>query len=733
MKQDLQTQLVRELVIESLEGLESFDSFLLAVEKGEYSEDLLHNAFRVIHTIKGSSGCLGLASIEHLAHAGENLMAQVRDGQTSVSGELTSILFRYSDALRAMLRELEEFGEVRSGSNEDLIRSLTEAQTQSPEPASASFGFFEPIELSAENQVDQLPQDGPPVPNASQTISSGERTSSLKGASESVIRVDIGQIDKVMNLVGELVLARNQIVQFSNQYSDSSLANAVQRVNLITTELQENVMKTRMQPIESVWSKFPRIVRDLCHELGKDAQLQMEGQEVELDRTIIEAIKDPLTHIVRNAVDHGIESPERRAAAGKPIRGLIRLRAYHEGGQVNIEISDDGKGIDPERLLRKAVQRGLISADQSQRMSDREIKNLIFLPGFSTADAVTNVSGRGVGMDVVKTNIEKIGGSVEIQSQRGQGTVLRLKIPLTLAIIPALLVTSGGDRYAIPQASLLELVRIEGDQAARAVEFIHSTPVFRLRGQLLPLVDLNKQLELDETREPGAPIFLVVLQAEGKHFGLMVDAVNDTEEIVVKPLGRELSGLSVYAGATIMGDGHVALILDVLGIARRAGILSDTDHHDAHAAGSSAVDQTVTRTASLLLVEVDRMRLAIPLSTIARLEEIPAKTVEQTPEGRAVRYRGQIMPLIRVSLALGLGNQHGSEQSDPFQVVVCREGEDNFGLVIDSIEDIVHTELLSRTDSRRPGIEGNYILQERVTSLIDVEQLIRNSRYQEAA
>ncbi len=725
MKQDLQTQLVRELVIESLEGLDSFDSFLLAVEKGGYSDELLNNAFRVIHTIKGSSGCLGLASIEHLAHAGENLMAQVRDGKTSVSGELTSVLFRYSDALRAMLRELEEFGEVRSHSDQGLIESLQAAQVNADALEDSAFGFFEPVEVLP---VPRVPQDEPPIRTEAVTPQAKESSPASKAASESVIRVDIGQIDKVMNLVGELVLARNQIVQFSNQYSDPALGNAVQRVNLITTELQENVMKTRMQPIESVWSKFPRIVRDLCHELGKDALLQMEGQEVELDRTIIEAIKDPLTHIVRNAVDHGIESAEKRALSGKPAQGTIRLRAYHEGGQVNIEISDDGKGIDPDRLLRKAVQRGLISPEQSQRMSEREIKNLIFLPGFSTADAVTNVSGRGVGMDVVKTNIEKIGGSVEIQSQRGLGTVFRLKIPLTLAIIPALLVTSGGDRYAIPQASLLELVRIEGDQVAQAVEFIHSTPVFRLRGKLLPLVDLNQELELGGEREPGAPIFLVVLQAEGKHFGLMVDAVNDTEEIVVKPLGRELSGLPVYAGATIMGDGHVALILDVLGIARRAGILTDNEHSDSRVTKESTTADETAETASLLLVEVERMRFAIPLSNIARLEEIPAKHVENTPEGRAVRYRGQIMPLIGVASALGLDTNLRDNRPDPFQVVVCREGDRNFGLVIDTIEDIVHTELHARTESGQPGIEANYILQDRVTSLMDVEQLIRQTR-----
>ena len=316
--------------------------------------------------------------------------------------------------------------------------------------------------------------------------------------SDSNIRVDVGLLDKLMNLVGELVLARNQILQFSSTQQDTSFLNTSQRLNLITTELQEGVMKTRMQPIGNIWSKFPRVVRDLATACSKQIQIEMEGKETELDKTIIESIKDPLTHLIRNAVDHGVEAPEKRVAAGKPAQGRLSLRAFHEGGQVNIEISDDGAGIDLERVKHKALDKNLITPDQAPRMSDREILNLIFLPGLSTAEKVTNVSGRGVGMDVVKTNIEKIGGTVDIQSRFGHGTTLKIKIPLTLAIIPALIVTSARDRYAIPQVSLLELVRLEGEQARKGIEMIHGAAVYRLRGKLLPLVTLNHALQVED-------------------------------------------------------------------------------------------------------------------------------------------------------------------------------------------------------------------------------------------
>ena len=461
-------------------------------------------------------------------------------------------------------------------------------------------------------------------------------------------------LDKLMNLVGELVLARNQILQFNAVQKDTAFLSTSQRLNLITTELQEGVMKTRMQPIGNVWSRFPRVVRDLAMACGKEVRIEMEGKETDLDKTIIEAIKDPLTHLVRNSVDHGIEPPELRRQRGKPAEGRLFLRAFHEGGQVNIEIADDGAGIEPEKLKHKALERGLINQEQAARMGEREALNLIFLPGFSTAAKVSNISGRGVGMDVVKTNIEKIGGTVDLHSQLGRGTTIKIKIPLTLAIIPALVVTSGGDRYAIPQVSLLELVRLDGEQVRKGIEHIHGAPVYRLRGHLLPLVYLNRQLGVESRRadEADEAVNIVVLQAGERHFGLVVDGINDTEEIVVKPLGKQLKGVSVFAGATIMGDGQVALILDVLGTAQSAGVISET--RDQGLAGVTArTQQQGDQWQTLLLVGLGREgRAAIPLSLVARLEEIPLEQVERGAEQEVVQYRGQILPLIRLKQVL---------------------------------------------------------------------------------
>ena len=503
------------------------------------------------------------------------------------------------------------------------------------------------IEAKPEQHAEHAADHGP-----APTADSGAQSQSRTAASESSIRVDVTLLDKLMNLVGELVLARNQILQFSNATEDAGLLAPSQRLNLITTELQEGVMKTRMQPIGNIWSKFPRTVRDVATMCGKQVRIEMEGKETELDKTIVEAIKDPLTHIVRNSVDHGIEKPERRVAVGKPAEGRLLLRAYHEGGQVIIEISDDGGGLDGDRIRRKAVEKGLITPEQAARMGEREGVNLIFLPGFSTAEKVTNVSGRGVGMDVVKTNIEKIGGTVDVQSKPGTGTTVRMKIPLTLAIIPALIVTSGGDRYAIPQISLLELVRLDGEDAQKGIELIQGVPVHRLRGRLLPLVYLNRELKVEDeapdlSKLPAVNI--VVLQADERQFGLVVDEINDTEEIVVKPLGKQLKGIRTFAGSTIMGDGRVALILDVLGVAQTSNVVSESRERalsdkEQHVASTAGERQTM-----LLFQCGADGRMAMDLSLVARLEEFKPEMVECAGDAQVVQYRGQIMPLLRVS------------------------------------------------------------------------------------
>jgi two-component system chemotaxis sensor kinase CheA len=555
-------------------------------------------------------------------------------------------------------------------------------------------------------------------------------------ASDSTIRVDVGLLDKVMNLVGELVLARNQVLQFASRAKDTSLLAASQRLNLITTELQAGVMKTRMQPIGNIWGQFPRTVRDVALGCGKEVVIEMEGKETELDKTIIEAIKDPLTHLVRNSVDHGIELPEARVKAGKDRAGRLTLRAFHEGGQVNIEISDDGGGLNVERIRKKAVERGLITAEQAARLPEREIFNLIFLPGFSTAEKITNVSGRGVGMDVVKTNVEKIGGTVEVQSTLGKGTTVRVKIPLTLAIIPALVVTCGGDRYAIPQVSLLELVRLKPDQVSAGIELVHGAPVYRLRGRLLPLLYLSSQLKLTAdtsgTAKGDGAVNIVVVHAEDRRFGLVVDQINDTEEIVVKPLRKQLKTVKTFAGSSIMGDGKVALILDVLGLAQRASLVTETRDRAMTQKVAEATATEGEKQTFMLFAGPGDSRMAIPLSTLARLEVFPVAQVEMSGTQWVTQYRGQILPLIRLSVVmeerrnnLRLLQAAPMPDAAPIQVLVVNHESRSFGLVVERILDIVEDRADVRSAASRSAVLYTVVIADRVTELLDIPAILR--------
>ena len=559
-----------------------------------------------------------------------------------------------------------------------------------------------------------------------------------RDAAAESIRVGVSVLDKLMTLVGELVLARNQLLQISNTLDDTSLQAVSQRMNLIATELQEQVMKTRMQPIGNIWGQFPRTVRDVALGCGKEVAIEMEGKETELDKTIIEAIKDPLTHLVRNSVDHGIELPETRVQVGKNRAGRLILRAFHEGGQVNIEITDDGAGLKADRIRQKALDRGIITAEQAGRMSEREVFNLIFLPGFSTAEKVTNVSGRGVGMDVVKTNVEKIGGTVDVQSTPGAGTTVRVKIPLTLAIIPALVVTCGGDRYAIPQVSLLELVRIKAEDVAKSVELVHGAPVYRLRGRLLPLVYLSRELQLAPDARPAAEqdgaVNIVVLQADGRQFGLVVDQINDTEEIVVKPLRKQLKTVKTFAGSSIMGDGKVALILDVLGLAQRAGVITETRDRALAAKTTAAADTAAEKQTFLLFAGPGDSRMAIPLSTLARLEEFPVAQVEMSGSQWVTQYRGKIMPLVRLSVVLEerrnrLRALHvpPTVDSPPLQVLVLNHEGRSFGLVVEQILDIIEDRADVRSPATRPLVLYTVVIGERVTELLDIPAILRTA------
>jgi two-component system, chemotaxis family, sensor kinase CheA len=540
---------------------------------------------------------------------------------------------------------------------------------------------------------------------------------------ESTIRVDISVLDSLMNLVGELVLARNQIIQFTTTQRDVAFTATSQRLNLITTELQAHIMKTRMQPIGVVWNKLPRVVRDLGQSFGKQIELQMEGAHTELDKTIIEAIKDPLTHIVRNSCDHGIGTPEERAAAGKPPKGTLALHAYHEGGQVIIEITDDGRGIDAQRLKEKAIQNGVLTPERADRLSEHELVNLIFLPGLSTAKKITKVSGRGVGMDVVRTNIEKIGGSIDLQSRLGRGTTIKIKIPLTLAIIPALVVVCRGQRFAIPQVNLVELVRLEEAAAEQKIESIQGAPVYRLRGKLLPLVYLDQILGLDRAdHERRSVSNIIVLQADERTFGLVVDGVNDTAEIVVKPLSKLLKAVNCYAGATIMGDGAVALILDVMGLAQIGGVVGETKEQGISMhehSGESAAE----RQALLVFRSGEADRLAVPLSAVNRLEEFPRNSIEQSGGSLVVQYRDRILPLVALA---NYGGGSG-EESDRVQVIVFEHEGKQIGALVEEILDIVEEQITVRSPANRPGVLGSAVLGNRVTDLVDLRYLIEST------
>jgi len=686
--------ILREFLVESFENLARLDREMVELEQTPGKQDLLASVFRTIHTIKGTCGFLGFTRLEAVAHSAEDILNELRQNRRQLDGPLTSLILQSVDAIKRILNSIQAGGgegEVFEGA---LLKDLDRARQGDTAPAPR-------IEAAA-----------PPREEA--------KAPDTAAAGHTALRVDVGLLDRLMNLVGELVLTRNQVLQYNSSREEPALNAISQRLNLITAELQEGVMRTRMQPIGLVWNKLPRIVRDLARGLGKEIALEMDGAETELDRTIIEAIADPLIHIVRNSCDHGIEHAAARSAASKPAKGRLALRAYHEGGQVNIEIADDGAGVDPSRVKAKAVERQLISAEQADRLSARDATNLVFLPGFSLAPKVTNVSGRGVGMDVVKTNIERIGGTVELLSEPGRGTTVRVRIPLTLAIIPGLVISAGGERFVIPQVNLHELIRLEGD-GAKLVEHVHSTPVLRRRNTLLPLANLNEILGI-AAQSPADVVSIVAVEADEHRFGLIVDEIGDTQEIVVKPMGQQLKTLNCYAGATIMGDGRIALILDVDGLGRRAGIIAEAGSAGSGASASEPKTEAAANHTPLLLFRAGNFaRLAIPLSQVARLEKIPAENVERAAGRPAVQYRERILPLLDVGEKLG----GATADHEMLHVVVCRaaatEGASEFGLVVDEISDILNDTMGAPCASGRAGLLGSAIIGGRVTDFLDLE------------
>jgi two-component system, chemotaxis family, sensor kinase CheA len=740
-------ELTREFLIESQEGLDRMERCLTDLEERPQDRELLGDIFRSVHTIKGTTGFLGFKRLEKLAHNGENLLGMLRDGKLTANQPIITGLLQLMDALRGILRTIETQNHEGDGEDAALIGRLQDLQrtdavaVASPSPVKASgpmpaaASASEPLTAFLETAAVAAPPaipdpDTAPAPRTTATILAPEVAKTEASAeaakpkpataSDSTLRVDVMLLNRMMNLVGELVLTRNQILQATAL--DPSLTLLSRRLDMVTADLRESVMKARMQPVSNVFSKFPRIIRDLSQALHRKVRLVLEGQETELDKSLLEAIKDPLTHAVRNSMDHGIEPPDVRIASGKDPEGTLRLRAYQQSSYVLIEVSDDGAGIRVERVRGKAIERGLVTAERAALMSERELLQLIFLPGFSTAEAVTNVSGRGVGMDVVRTNVEKIGGKVEIDSRPGKGTTLRLRIPLTLAIIPALIVRSLEQSFALPQGALSELVHVPPGKIASAIEWMDGTPLYRLRGQLLPLIFLDRMLSParraadtmvndDQTRD----LFITVLDADGRRFGLVVDGLADPEEIVVKPLSPVLKSIGLYSGATVLGSGDLALILDPGAIATQAGVLMRAEEEPV----AVSEEQGAGDAPRYLLVEAAQRRAAIPLQDVLRIELVPIARVENIGYRTVLNFNGQLLP---VDDAGGVIAAAGNDPSAQITVVVCRDGQRQVGVAVNHVLDVAEGDELFEAGSAQRAA-GVTLLDDHVTAIVELSSV----------
>ena len=770
--------LLREFLTETSESLDTVDNQLVRFEQEPNNAKILDNIFRLVHTIKGTCGFLGLPRLEALAHAAETLMGKFRDGMP-VTGEAVTLILTTIDRIKDLLAQLEANESEPEGEDRDLISEL-EAMVERGMAAMAAGEAAPPLVPAApaappaapavtqgslidqtlerplrpgEVSLDELerafretaietppahekapePKAAAPAPKAepakveakaepkaeapkkaarAKANADGEVHENDKVANQS-IRVNVDTLEHLMTMVSELVLTRNQLLEIARRNEDTEFKVPLQRLSNVTAELQEGVMKTRMQPIGNAWQKLPRIVRDLATELGKQIELEMHGADTELDRQVLDLIKDPLTHMVRNSADHGLETMAERAASGKAEQGTIRLSAYHEGGHIIICIADNGRGLNTERIKTKAVANGLVTEAELEKMTEAQIHKFIFEPGFSTAAAVTSVSGRGVGMDVVRTNIDQIGGTIDIKSVAGEGTSVTIKIPLTLAIVSALIVEAGGDRFAIPQLSVVELVRARANSEHR-IERIKDTAVLRLRNKLLPLMHLKKLLKIDDgsSTDPENG-FIVVTQVGNQTFGIVVDCVFHTEEIVVKPMSTKLRHIDMFSGNTILGDGAVIMIIDPNGIAKALGAAGSASQAvaDEHAAHHAVGGEQLT---SLLVFRAGTAQpKAVPLALVTRLEEIAADKIEISNGRYMVQYRDQLMPLVQME---GVSVQTTGSQP----ILVFADETRAMGLVVDEIIDIVEERLHIQVSGAKDGILGSAVIKGQATEVIDV-------------
>ena len=826
-------EILQGFIEESLEHLADIENDLLAIEEGgaDIDVDLVNKVFRAAHSIKGGAGFMGLTVIQNLAHAAENVLGLIRSEKLIPDPDIINVLLLASDELQQLIEDVENSNDVditehvnalnaiyeggnapqasaqpetqkeSSSQEEEAVETVAETETTSTEETPVEQPQAPEQESPAQPKEEAPPEpkaaspepEPPPAPEPAAapervqrsapeaaTKKPVKKTKSSAHKTDTSIRVTVSLLDQLMNLAGELVLSRNQLLQTITSGDVRNAETVGQRIDLVTSELQEAIMLTRMQPIGNVFNKFPRVVRDLSKMLNKQMDLTIVGKDVELDKTIIEAINDPLTHLVRNSVDHGIEPPDERVRKGKNPKGLIVLKAYHAAGQVVIEISDDGKGLDGNILAETAVNKGLITPEQAKTMSEKERVNLILLPGFSTAKKVTDVSGRGVGMDVVKTNLDQLGGSIEIESEVGKGTTISVKLPLTLAIIPCQIVVTGGERYAIPQVNLEELLRIPAAKVKERIERVGDAEVVRLRGNLLPLIRLSDVLDIPRTyydpindevkpdrrenvadrRSKASPLFrdgeyaeegqqtdgsvdfkregmdrrqnpasalnIVVVSTGAMKYGLIVDRLQDSEEIVIKPLGRHLQQCKGYAGATIMGDGRIALILDVNNLSQMAGLTSLDGTERANELAEAAKDAIIKakdKQALLIFSSSPDEQFAVPLNQVERVEKIKITDIEDVGGRRVMQYRGGSLPLVSIDEVAMV--QPLADRDDLLVIVFNLAGKDIGLLAIGPIDAIEVAADVDDMTLKQTGIMGSSIINGHTTMLVDIFEIVQ--------
>lgn len=740
---DNNDQILDEFLLEAQEIFDQLDLDFVALEQNPVDKKLVGNIFRAMHTLKGSSGFFAFHRLEKVAHSGESLLSKIRDGALTLNEEITDALLGTSDRLREIVANIKRQRSEASGDDSELIewlkfltdggKSFPRVGKKSDAPLTALSTEKTPELTSSSQEAGGAPVSNTVIPilanDVSEVIDSKESPEPERSTEIAApIKVSVELLDKLMNLVSEMVLARNRLLSFARTSGDLAFNNTVRRIDSVTLELQERMMKTRMQPISQVWTKFPRLVRDIAQETGKKVELIQIGAETELDRTLLEGIRDPLVHIIRNSVDHGIELPIERAAKGKSEQGTVKLRSFHENGMVIIEITDDGAGINVPLVAKKAVEKGLVTPERVSKLTEREIIDFIYLPGFSTKDQITNLSGRGVGMDVVRTNIQGIGGNVDIATS-GQGTRLRLSIPLTLAIMPAVFVRCKEHSYAIPQVNVFEMLRYEPKEGVPGVEDFYGVPVFRLRDKLIPLVFLNHQLKLDDQPPPvDQPLNIVIVQAAGIRFGIVVDEVLYMQEVVVKSVGPLLKGTPVYSGSTILGDGRVALIFDIAAIAVRSGIIAKLADNQFEQDISTAIGSNADEQQMLLFDLLGLERMVMPLDAVDRLEMIAASKIDRRGNEAVVLYGKKIMKLIPLTKYVE-GATHKSLYGDEtVPVIVHYHKGQPIGFMVKKVHNIVNvpTQSVMITQPQR-GIMGSVIVNDSVMSILNVQEILSMS------